>query len=64
MKKVYINVQRAGNRCVIEMSIGNITAIYKRIGDLSKLTSHGRGNVRQVKALVREFVRNSDPAIV
>ncbi|AIR07160.1 hypothetical protein JT31_21870 [Cedecea neteri] len=64
MKKVFIDAKRAGDRKVIEMSVGSITAVYRCVGDLSQLKATGRGNVRQVKALLREFVRNSDPATI
>ena len=62
MKKVHIESKRAGDRRVIEISIGGITARYRAIG--SELKATGRGNVRQVKALLREFIRNSDPALI
>ena len=64
MKKVHIESKRAGDRRVIEISIGGITARYRAIGELSELKATGRGNVRQVKALLREFIRNSDPALI
>lgn len=62
MKKACIDMKRAGNRCVMEISIGGVTARYRAVGELSELKATGRGNVRQVKALLREFIRNSDPA--
>ena len=37
MKKVHIESKRAGDRRVIEISIGGITARYRAIGDLSEL---------------------------
>ncbi|WP_274725073.1 hypothetical protein [Xenorhabdus bovienii] len=49
---------------VITMTIGNVSAIYKCAGNVSYLKAHGRGNVRQVKALLREFVRNSEPVLM
>jgi len=64
MKKVCIDAKRAGDRRVIEMSIGSVTAVYRCVGELSQLKASGRGNVRQIKALLREFVRNSDLAII
>ncbi len=49
MKKVHIESKRAGDRRVIEISIGGITARYRAIGDLSELKATGRGNVRQLR---------------
>ncbi|KFC07537.1 hypothetical protein GTGU_01780 [Trabulsiella guamensis ATCC 49490] len=64
MPKVFINAKRAGDLSVIEMSVGCVTATYRRVGELSELKASGRGNVRQVKALLREFIRNSDPMVI
>ncbi|MDE9443878.1 hypothetical protein KKJ13_20395 [Xenorhabdus bovienii] len=64
MKTVNIEVQKADDRMVITMTIGNVSAIYKCAGNVSYLKAHGRGNVRQVKALLREFVRNSEPVLM
>ncbi len=64
MKKVHIESKRAGDRKVIEISMYDITARYRAIGELSELKVVGRGNVRQVKAMLREFIRNSDPALI
>ncbi|CDG86511.1 hypothetical protein [Xenorhabdus bovienii] len=64
MQTVNIEVQKVDDRMVITMIIGNVSAVYKRAGDASYLKAQGRGNVRQVKALLREFVRNSEPALI
>ncbi|BET96519.1 hypothetical protein [Xenorhabdus taiwanensis] len=64
MKKVLIETQKAGDYSVITMAIGSVVAIYKRAGNTSCLKVSGRGNVRQVKALFREFVRSADPALI
>lgn len=64
MQKVSIEAKKAGDCAVIEMSVGNVTAIYRRFGDRSKVEASGRGNVRQVKALLRECVRNAYPALI
>lgn len=64
MQKVYIDIKQVDDCRVIEMSISGITAVYRGVGRQSQLKVTGRGNVRQVKALLREFVRNSDPATI
>jgi hypothetical protein len=64
MQKVYIDIKQVDDRRVIEMSIGGITAVCHGVGRQSQFRATGRGNVRQVKALLREFVRNSDPATI
>ncbi|HBR2097276.1 MULTISPECIES: hypothetical protein [Klebsiella/Raoultella group] len=64
MKKVHIESKRAGDRRIIEISIGGITARYRAAGEIKELKATGRGNVRQVKALLREFIRNADPALI
>ncbi|EMD1843073.1 hypothetical protein RZP54_27150 [Raoultella ornithinolytica] len=64
MKKVHIESKRAGDRRIIEISIGGITARYRAAGEIQELKATGRGNVRQVKAQLREFIRNADPALI
>lgn len=59
-KKIIIDCRKNEYCAFIQMTIGNVSAVYKRAGEISVLNASGRGNVRQVKALLREFVRKSD----
>ncbi|HEJ6970365.1 TPA: hypothetical protein SMF36_000314 [Serratia marcescens] len=59
-KRVIIDCRKTEYATHIQMAIGNVSATYKRAGEVSVFNASGRGNVRQVKALLREFLRNSD----
>ena len=63
MKKIIIDCRKTEYAAFIQMTIGNVSAVYKRAGEVSVFNATGRGNVRQVKALLREFVRNSDRSL-
>lgn len=58
--KVIIECQKNEHAAFIQVTIGNISAAYKRVGARRNLKASGRGNVRQVKALLREFTRKHD----
>ncbi|EPU9086310.1 hypothetical protein ABKV49_17690 [Enterobacter ludwigii] len=63
-KKVIIDCRKTEHCAFIQFRVGTVTATYKRAGNLSVLNARGRGNVRQLKALLREFVRSSDRSLV
>lgn len=63
MQKVIIDCRKNDHAAFIQMTIGSVSAVYKRVGELSIFRASVRGNVRQVKALLREFVRNSDHSL-
>lgn len=62
-KRVIVDCRKTEYAAFIQMTIGNVSATYKRAGEVSEFNASGRGNVRQVKALLREFVRNSDRSL-
>lgn len=62
-KQVTIDCRKNEYAAFIQITIGNVSAVYKRAGEISVFNASGRGNVRQVKALLREFVRNSDRSL-
>jgi len=62
-KKIVIDCRKNEHAAFIQVTVGDVSAVYKRAGEISVLTASGLGNVRQVKALLREFVRNSDRSL-
>lgn len=40
-------------------SYNGISATYRRIGDVSRIGIDGRGNARQIKHLLKEFIRSA-----
>ncbi|WP_313020988.1 hypothetical protein [Atlantibacter hermannii] len=53
MSGVYFESKRLGDISCSHVKIGGIEAMMKQVGDRKVIKSHGRGNVRQVKAIVR-----------
>jgi hypothetical protein len=53
MSGVYFESKRIGDISCTHVKIGGVEAMMKQVGDRKVITSQGRGNVRQVKAIVR-----------
>ncbi|HBR1855616.1 TPA: hypothetical protein L9M38_001844 [Klebsiella quasipneumoniae subsp. quasipneumoniae] len=55
MSGVYFESKRLGDISCTHVKIDGIEAMMKQVGDRQVIKSQGRGNVRQVKAIVREL---------
>ncbi|HHG1327120.1 TPA: hypothetical protein ACPUMQ_003161 [Klebsiella pneumoniae] len=53
MSGVYFESKRHGDISCTHVKIGGVEAMMKQVGDRKVIKSQGRGNVRQVKAIVR-----------
>lgn len=53
MSGVYFESKRHGDITCTHVKIGGVEAMMKQVGDRKVIKSQGRGNVRQVKAIVR-----------
>lgn len=53
MSGVYFESKRLGDISCTHVKIGGVEAMMKQVGDRKVIKSQGRGNVRQVKSIVR-----------
>lgn len=53
MSSIYFESKRLGDISCTHVKIGGVEAMMKQVGDRKVIKSQGRGNVRQVKAIVR-----------
>lgn len=43
----------------VTASYNGLSAIYRRVGDVSRCQLVGRGNARQIKHILKEFIRSA-----
>ncbi|MFB8473734.1 hypothetical protein [Klebsiella michiganensis] len=53
MSSIHFESKRIGDISCTHVKIGGVEAMMKQVGDRKVIKSQGRGNVRQVKAIVR-----------
>jgi len=58
-KSIYFLKQKTGDVEKISGSYNGITAIYQRVGSKGRCFVGGRGNARQIKHLLREFIKST-----
>ncbi len=58
-KSVYFLKQKKDDIEKISVQYNGISAIYQRVGDKRRCCVCGRGNVRQIKHLLREFIKST-----
>ncbi|EPU4089213.1 MULTISPECIES: hypothetical protein [Klebsiella pneumoniae complex] len=58
-KAIYFLKQQVGDIKKITASYDGISATFQRAGDKRRCSITGRGNVRQIKHLLREFIKST-----
>lgn len=58
-KSIYLLKQKIGDIEKISVSYNGISASYQRVGDKRRCCVCGRGNARQIKHLLREFIKST-----
>lgn len=58
-KNIYLLRHVNGDIEKITATYNGITAIYQRVGDKRRCWLGGRGNARQIKHLLREFIKST-----
>lgn len=51
--------KRVGDVEKATATYNGVSATYHRVGDFSRLGMDGRGNARQIKHLLKEFIRSA-----
>jgi len=59
-KHIYLLKQKVEGAERISASYNGISATYQRVGDKQRCCVYGRGNVRQIKHLLREFIKSTE----
>lgn len=55
MKSIDVISERQGNIAYTRVNIGNLLAVVEQVGDVKTITTHGRGNIRQLKEIARKI---------
>lgn len=58
-KSIYLLKQRVGDIEKITATYNGISATFQRVGDKRRCSICGRGNARQIKHLLREFIKST-----
>ncbi|CUZ29526.1 hypothetical protein [Serratia marcescens] len=59
-KNIYFLKEKAGEHVRIRVEYNGMSAIYQRVGDRAqRCYLGGRGNARQIKHMLREFIKST-----
>lgn len=58
-KSIYLLNHKAGDLEKVSATYKGISAAYQRVGDKTRCVICGRGNARQIKHLLREFIKST-----
>ncbi|GKX60658.1 hypothetical protein [Leminorella grimontii] len=56
-KVISVESRKANNVSITTVNLNGLTAEFRQANSIKKLTVSGRGNVRQIKAIAKEFHR-------